>query len=105
MISGILTENIEIYSPHIVINEVGEQVNEWIYKNKTKARVIHNNGARNIENREIVYNYTKTFQVRFYVDIDEFDRIKWDKKFYRILDIDKNKEQQQITITTELVNE
>lgn len=105
MIAGILNEYIEIYSSYITKNKVGEQVEEWIKKNHTKAHIIHNTGSRNVENYEVVYNYIKTFQVRYYVDVNEFDRIKWDNKFYRILNIDKNREQQLITITTELINE
>ena len=105
MIAGQLNDNIEIYSSYLTKNEIGEQVEEWIMKNKTKARIIHNSGSRSIENYEIVYNYVRTFQVRIYVDVNELDRIKWDNRFYRILNIDKDKERQLITITTEIINE
>ena len=105
MDAGSLTEIIEIYSPHVYKNDVGEQVNDYILKNTTKAKKVNKGGSRNLENNEIVYNYTKTFEVRIYVDVDDFDRIKYNNKFYRILDIDTNKELQKITITTELVNE
>lgn len=105
MNAGALNEHIEIYTPHIIINEVGEQENEYILKNKTRARVIHNKGNRNIENDEIVYNFVKIFEVRIYVDIEEFDRIKWNDRYYRVLDIDPNKEMQKITVTTEVINE
>lgn len=105
MIAGQLTERIEIYSPHIVKNDVGEQTTEYVLKTSTKAHRVNGKGSRDIENREIVYNYIKTFEVRSYVDVDEFDRIKFNNKFYRILDIDTNKELQKIIIETELVNE
>ena len=105
MIAGKLTELIEIYSPHITVNDVGEKSTEYVLKNTTKANVIHNKGSRDIENDEIVYKYQKTFEVRIYVDVGEFDRIKWGSKYYRILDIDTNKELQKITIQTEVVNE
>lgn len=105
MIAGKLTERIEIYSPQITINEVGEQATEYVLKYSTKASVIHKSGSRNIENDEVVYNSSKTFEVRIYLNVDEFDRIKWQNKFYRILDIDTNKELQKITIQAELVNE
>lgn len=105
MIAGKLTERIEIYSPHIIVNDVGEKSTEYVLKNTTKANVIHNKGSRDIENDEIVYNYQKTFEVRIYVDVGEFDRIKWGNKYYRILYIDTNKELQKITIQTEVVNE
>lgn len=105
MIAGELTENIAIYRPHIIRNEFNEQVNEYIFMNHTKAKKLNLNGMRNIENNEIVYIYNKKFEVRYYVDVDEFDRIKYDGKFYRILNIDRNRNEQKITIECELVNE
>ena len=54
MIAGQLNENIEIYSPHITVNDVGEKSTEYVLKNTTKANVLHNKGSRDIENDEIV---------------------------------------------------
>lgn len=105
MIAGLLNKTIEIYSPYSHKNYVGEMQTEFVFKNKTRARKINKSGSRDLENHEIVYNNTKTFQVRIYVDIDNFDRIKFEGKFYRILDIDTDTENQMITIETELVNE
>lgn len=105
MQAGILNEIIEIYSPHVIKNDFGEQVMEYRFKNKTRARKVNKSGSRNLENHEIVYNYIKTFEVRIYVDVDNFDRIKYNDKFYRILDIDTNREMQNITIQCELINE
>lgn len=105
MIAGKLSEHIEIYSPNVVRNEFGEQHIEYILKNETKANKVNLRGSRTVENNEVVYNYVKLFEVRIYVDVNEFDRIKYDSKFYRILNIDKDKELQKITIECELVNE
>lgn len=105
MNAGKLTEKIEIFTPKITKNDVGEQSTEYILKLTTKANIQHIKGNRDIENNEVVYNYSRTFEVRIYVDVNEFDRIKWKDKYYRILDVDTNKELQQITILTELVNE
>ena len=105
MNAGKLTDKIEIFTPKITKNDVGEQSTEYILKLTTKANIQHIKGNRDIENNEVVYNYSRTFEVRIYVDVNEFDRIKWKNKYYRILDIDTNKELQQITILTELVNE
>ena len=105
MNAGKLTEKIEIFTPKITKNDVGEQSTEYMLKLTTKANIQHIKGNRDIENNEVVYNYSRTFEVRIYVDVNEFDRIKWKDKYYRILDIDTNKELQQITILTELVNE
>lgn len=105
MNAGSLTEVIGIYSPHIFKNEVGEQETEYILKYTTKANKINVSGSRDLENHEVTYNYIKTFEIRIYNNVDEFDRIKYKDKFYRILNIDTNRELQKITIQTELVNE
>ena len=105
MNAGKLSERIKVYTPVITINDVGEQSTEYKLKLSTKANVKFNKGSRDIENNGVVYNYERTFEMRIYVDVKDFDRVKWKDKFYRILDIDTNKELQQITILGELVNE
>ena len=105
MEAGKLTEIIEIHKPDIIKNDVGEQMTEYFYKYKTKANKLNNSGGRSLDNHEILYSYNLTFEIRYYIDINEFDRVKYNNKFYRILSIDKNKLLQKITIITELINE
>jgi SPP1 family predicted phage head-tail adaptor len=105
MRAGTLTENISILKPNVTTNDVGEQTTEYIVKLTTKAKVEFDSGNREIENREIVYNYSKTFKTRYYIEVDEYDRIHWNNKQYRILSIEPNRQYQELTIKTELVNE
>ena len=104
MRAGLLNEHIQIITPIINRNDYGEEETVWENKYSTRARLMHNSGKRTLTN-EIYYQYTKTFEVRYYVPITEFDRIIWNKKVYRIIDIEPNKEQQKITIVTELLND
>ena len=71
----------------------------------TRAKVDHNGGARTVENNEIVFDYTKTFNVRSYVPVTEADRIEWQGKMYRILTTQQRREYNDIMITAELINE
>ena len=105
MRAGLLTEVIEVYRPQTVINEFGQQETDYVLDYRTRARLFHNSGNRNIENDEVVFNYNKTFELRHYVIIDELDRIKWNGKFYRILDIEPNKQEMKLIINCELINE
>lgn len=106
MVAGILNEIIEVYEPNVVINDYGEQTTVDVLKYRTRARVQHNNGNRTLENgSEIVYPYNKTFEVRIYLDIKDFDKIKWNDKYYKILDITPNRHFQNLVISTELINE
>lgn len=105
MRAGLLTEIIYVYKPIITISDYGEQSTSYVLDHITKARVDHTSGNRNISNGEVVFDYSKIFIVRIYNNIDELDRLKWNNKFYRILSIEPNKELQQLTITTELIND
>lgn len=105
MISGQLTELIQIYKPVIVINEYGEQSTEYKFATATRARLLHDSGNREIVNNELFYSYTKTFVVRHYIKVDDLDRIKWNGKFYKILDITPDKQRMNIEIRTQLINE
>lgn len=105
MNAGILNEIIEIYEPNITIDEFGNQHTDYIKKYETRASVSHRSGSRETTNEEVIYVYSKTFKVRMYVPIEEFDWIKYNGKFWRIQQIEKDKPKQQLTIETELVND
>lgn len=105
MRAGILKEKIEIITPQITTNDYGEQTTEWVSKYSTRARLVHINGNRIEPNSEIFYSHEKTLEVRNYVPVDDFDRIIWNEKQYRILDIEPDESQMKKIIRVELVND
>ena len=105
MRAGLLTEKIEIWEKTLVTNEFGEQTETWNLKNTTRARLVHNGGNRVIENSEVFFAHTKTFEVRDYNKIGDYDRIVWDNKKYRILNIEPDKAQMKLTVKTELIDD
>jgi head-tail adaptor len=105
MRAGLLKEIITIVSPVISVNDYGEQTTEWEDKYTTRARLKHDSGARVENNGEIFYSYVKTLEIRDYVPVDEFDRILWNDKAYRILDIEPDKDAMKKIIRIELVND
>lgn len=105
MRAGLLTKVITILSPETTINEFGEQVQEYKFKYKTRARVLHDNGSRDIVNGEIFYPYRKSFDVRSYVPVTEFDIIEFEGHQYRIITIDNRIEHtNDKVIVAELIN-
>lgn len=105
MRAGLLTKVITILTPETTINEFGEQVQEYKFKYKTRARVLHDNGSRDIVNGEIFYPYRKSFDVRSYVPVTEFDIIEFEGHQYRIITIDNRIEHtNDKVIVTELIN-
>lgn len=105
MRAGLLMESITFIKAEIKKNEYGQEETIWNDYFKTRANVSYKSGNRITENNEIINTYTVNFTVRSYHKIDEFMRIGWNDKTYRILSINKDKRKQSITITGELINE
>lgn len=107
MIAGTLEYNISIYKPVVEEGKYGPGKTVYVpYIRKTRARVINNKGARQQENNEVIYDYTITFCIRSYHKIDEYMRIKYNGRFYRILNIiPPERRINQIQIDAQLINE
>lgn len=103
--AGLLNELIDIYTPRTDIDEFGERKETFVLKYSTRAKVSNDGGGRNVENNEIVYAYSKTFTIRYYVPICDNDRIYWQNKKYRVISTEKRREYNDILVRTELVNE
>lgn len=105
MIAGRLNEIVSVWKPTTQINDYGERVETWVKVYDTRARVEYTGGRRAIENDEIWNPYSKRFELRSYVPIDEQCQIKWQNQMWRILTIERNREFNNIIINAELVNE
>lgn len=105
MIAGKLDNIITVQTPTIVQNEFGANSIVWNDSLTTKAQVTYNNGNRTNENNEIVFAYEIIFTIRIYHQINEQMQIVWNKKKYRILSIEIDKQKQKQIIRTGLINE
>ena len=105
MRTGLLNKPIDILRPQVTINDYGEKQMDYIRHYHCRARVTYTGGSRTIENQEIIYPYTVNFEIWKHVDIDENDRIEYNKKQYRILNITVYDSQNKKVINTEEVNE
>lgn len=106
MVAGTLKEIISVEKPMEVRDEFGANKLVWVKAiEKTRAKVTYSNGNRVNENNEIIFAYEVVFTIRSYHHIEEYYRILWKSKSYRILSIEPDKAKQQITIRAELINE
>lgn len=106
MIAGRLKYIIQIFKPIITRNEFGETEEQYELTYRTRAQLIFNGGNRSNENNEIIYSNYYLVRVRNYVTVGEFDRIKFNNKWYRITSkIDDNIELQYKEFNIEEVNE
>lgn len=109
MRAGTLKYPIQIWQCTVTYNEYNEQ--ESAYENyfSTRANITSESGQRTNENNEVFYTQLLTFEVRRYVPVNDFDRIKYNNKFYRIISIhdaeDNMQHMQMKRIVCELINE
>ena len=104
MRAGILTEKIQVLRLQQGTNDFGEQFDLYVPCCTTRAEVTPINGGRTDDNFEVFYAHTYKFVIRRYVKVDDFDRIMWKDKQYRILNIDEDRVMNNKTITAELIN-
>lgn len=105
MRGGVLNEVVDILKPQLVKDEYGSEVTEYVLKIHTRAKVEYQGGKKTTENDEVLIPFSKTFKLRIYHEIDDFDQIQFQGKRYRILSIDKDRHRQEQTITTEVIND
>lgn len=104
MQAGQLKHIIEFEKRELITNEFNEQMIEYNKCLTTKAQVEFSDGSRAVENNEIVFNYSPVFNIRYYHNVNETMRIKFNNQYYRIVSIQPFKEYQYKRIITELIN-
>lgn len=105
MQAGLLRDTIEFEQRELISNQFNEQVVEYHKCLTTKAQVEYSTGNRAIENNEMVVNYSPVFNIRYYHNINETMRIKFNNQYYRIISIQPFRQYQYKKIITELINE
>jgi SPP1 family predicted phage head-tail adaptor len=105
MQAGLLNEVIELQQLVTVKDAYGSEVESYEYYCQTKAQVIYSSGNKLITNNEVNFNYNTTFNIRYYIEVTETMRIKFQSRLYRILSIEQDKKLQKKTIITELIHE
>lgn len=103
--SGLLKERIRIFKPHDTVNKTGEKETTYIQSSSTRARIMFDGGSRTMENNEITNGVQRTIQVRYYVDISERDEVLLRGHRYRVIFIDKSRDNNNIDVKLELINE
>lgn len=105
MQAGLLNKIIELYKPISTTNEVGSTTINWVYVRSTRANVRNVSMNRSQQVNEVFYPTTKEITIRSYHDIDEFYRIKYDGKIYKIISKDNRREFNDIVLICDLINE
>lgn len=105
MQAGLLDEVIDIERLEYNIDEYGSQKTErYVKAFSTRARVIYENGGVVLDNSELFFANRTKFEVRYYHNISNLDRIVWRGDKYRITNIERSRKLQKQIISTELIN-
>lgn len=106
MRAGIFGKIVEIYREYKSVNEYGETIyGDFKKVYRTRAQVTKKSGEFTIQNDNTVYTSLTQFIFRRYVDIREFDRIRYNNDFYRVLNIMPDENRQCIRVDTEIVQD
>ncbi len=105
MQAGRLTERIKFLKLVTVKTETGSEHNTYVLDHECRAKMTYSGGDRTNENGDIFFTHHVNFEIRQGYDFDELYRIEWDGRQYRILSIEKDRHNQSIRCTTELVND
>lgn len=103
--AGLLNEAVDIKRATIEKNEYGEDVETWNIIYHTRARVDQTSSQRTNENDEITMNLSKSFQLRIYVPLQAYDIIVCRNEEYRVTSLHKDRHNQLILATGDLINE
>jgi SPP1 family predicted phage head-tail adaptor len=107
MRAGAYNNIIHIYKKVSSVTEYGTEKTNYINKTSVWANIQYISGGRTEENNEYFFGNQVNFTVRYYVEIDDEDRIYWNGKMYRILNVqylsDITKREKKIT--AELIND
>jgi SPP1 family predicted phage head-tail adaptor len=105
MQAGLLRDIIELQQLTTSKDSYGSEVETYEYYCTTKAQVIYSSGNKLITNNEVNFNYNTTFNIRYYIEVTETMRIKFQSRLYRILSVESNKQFQYKSIIAELIHE
>lgn len=88
-----------------VVSEYGDQGDRYVNVGTTHAYIQPTGGGRTDAIHEAEYIYRKTFVIRSYINVTEFDRIQFDGKMWRIMSIERDRIKNQKTLQCEIVND
>lgn len=109
MRAGLLTKTIEIYKAEKAVGKTGARVSSWGNffgeGRQLHARVTYGQQKMAAKNGNFVLTSDITFTVRYYSGINEYMRVYWEGRKYRITAIRRFPERGEMQIDGELIDE
>jgi SPP1 family predicted phage head-tail adaptor len=105
MRAGLLTEQITIQKRVEVASDFASRQYDYIDYITTRAQVVHTGGNKSVLADEVFTSYAVKFIIRLYHDVSPEMLVVYNGQKYEIKDINVQRAQQSITLTTELIND
>lgn len=105
MQAGLLKEWIVIEQETVTRDQYGGEQKTWSEFARTRARIQFKAGDQVLENREEIHTVTNVVTIRYRIGVTRQMRLTWGGEKYRILSIDRNRQEQSLVIKCELINE
>lgn len=106
MQAGLLRERIDVLRKAVATDKFGASVPTWsIVLSGIHARELKTQGGLTVNGGELVYQSVHTFQIRYNEGVTEYDRVRWQDRLYRILDITRLKSQGEMRLKCELITQ
>lgn len=109
MRAGLLTKKIEIYKAEKTVSKTGSKVSTWgnLFGDgkQIHARATYGQQKMAAKNGNFVLTSDITFTIRYYSAINEYMRVYWEGRKYRITAIRRYPERGEMQIDGELIDE
>lgn len=107
MRAGLLTKKVEIYKATQTVTKTGARKGEWksLFNGSIHARVTYGQQKMAAKDGNFVLTSAITFVTRYYAEINEYMRVYWEDRKYRIMAIRRFPERGEMQIDGELIDE
>lgn len=100
---------VEILKSVLTVGKTGSKKSSWsnLFGNGSYlwSRVNYNSQRMTARNGNYVLTSSVTFTIRYYPDITEYNRVKWEDRQYRINSIERYPERNEMRINADLIDE
>lgn len=109
MRAGLLTKKIQVFKSTKVQGRTGASKETWTNlfgdDKSLNARTTYNNQQMKARNGNFVLTSDITFDIRYYPQINEYNRICWEERMYTITAIRRFPERGEMQIDAQLLDE
>lgn len=102
ILAGILTDRISVYKHVNEQNQLGEMTYEWVLFRSYWSNVRQVSTRKLLEANREIDDTVITVMLRYTTAVNVGDRLKWNDRFYDIVNVESNKKDGYIILSCEV---